>query len=129
MPNRNCAGATYVEPLLRAAAYQGEEEKRCPTDYWDVEGGAGFEPTTSGCARRCASKSTSRPCRRQIGGASFAQTFGNLLIDHLALTSDHMTDDRRLFIILFDHVLTGPQALPAERRPKFVAHGLAVFAM
>lgn len=57
------------EPLLRAEAYLEKRERRgVPYAYRDVEGGAGFEPTTSGCARRRASESTSRPYRRRIGG-------------------------------------------------------------
>ena len=61
--------------------------------------------------------------------ADGAQPFGHLLVDYLALTCDHMTDDCGLLIVLLDYKLTGPQALPPERRFKFRAHGLAVFAM
>ena len=68
MLNRNCAGAFAGASFTSRGLSEKRERRGCPYVYRDLEGGAGFEPTASGCACRCASESTSRPYRRRIGG-------------------------------------------------------------
>ena len=84
-----------------------------------LEGRAGFEPATFGCAGRCASGSTSRPDRRLEDGISeckflHSQTLG-FMVDQSMLVGISITDDQLTGQLFHHYPFGGIQASRLDR--------------